>query len=342
MNRQYIKKLSYIFSKPLPFKVLRYFSDENFIFPFYHLVSDTVPLHIKHLYPVVSRQRFLSDLDFLLKHFNPATIDDVLNYVRNGKKSEKPLFFLSFDDGMRECYDIIYPILKQKGIQAAFFINPAFVDNKELFFKHKVSLIVEKLKNTNAHHIFSEISGILNAPNAHPERLTEHIRQLGYANQAEINKIGVICACDFNDYLKKQQPFMTLEQIKELNDLGFHIGSHSFDHPEFRKLDEGQMRLQVAKSMAYLTKNINPGVVTFAFPFTDFEVPGSFFNYMHKEAGIDITFGTAGIKKDPEIKHIQRIPMEEAGMKSAERVIRSEYAYFWMKLLFRKNTITRR
>lgn len=341
MNRQIAKNIFHILSKPLPLKWLRSCSNENFIFPFYHLVSNSTPLHIKHLYPVVSEQLFLSDLEYLLKHYNPVTINDVVDFISNDKKSDKPRFFLSFDDGMRECYDVIYPILKKKGIQAAFFINPAFVDNKELFFKHKISMIIEKLQNTKDRSDFTKVGEVLNISNADNDFLARSIKQLEYKNLEQINKIGDICKIDFPQYLKEQQPFMTLQQIKELKREGFTIGSHSYDHPEFRKIDDQQMKLQISQSLEYLFSTINPEIKIFAFPFTDFEIPASFFNYLHNEAGFDITFGTAGIKRDREMKHIQRIPMED-GTKNGKRIIRSEYAYFWVKSLFGKNTITRK
>ena len=64
---------------------------------------------------------------------------------------------------------------------------------------------------------------------------------------------------------------MTLEQVQELHRNGFLIGSHSFDHPEFRKISEEERKSQLRKSFDYLDEKINPKVRTFAFPFFDIE-----------------------------------------------------------------------
>ena len=340
MNRQLFRDLLYNLTKPFQLGLLRKVSGENFIFPFYHLVSDTPLPHVKHLYPVVTKRQFLSDLDYLLKHFKPATTEDVLNYTRNHKKTEQPFFFLSFDDGMRECYDIVFPILEKKGLQAAFFVNPAFIGNKALFFRHRISLILETIFNDAEGGIVSGLSGLLKSANIEKDTLTEKIRMLGYDDSEVIDEAGKICGIDFNGYLKKVKPYMTLEQIRELHTGGFLIGSHGYDHPEFGKIDEKVRQWQVTESMDYLRKNINPVISAFAFPFTDVNVPGRFFDFLYNKANVDVTFGTAGIKKDPEIKHIQRIPMEVEG-KNAEKIIRSEYAYFWGKSIFGKNRIKR-
>ncbi len=340
MSRQIIKDFVYFFSKPLPFNLLRKLTGENFIFPFYHLVADNTPIHIKNLYPAISVEHFKNDLEFLLKNYHPATINDVLAFVENGKKSEKPLFFLSFDDGMRECYDVIFPILKQKGLQSAFFINPAFVDNKTLFYKHKISLIIEALKVTKENFLVSELMVFLDIFSANNKQIIETISRFKYSDTSKIDKIGKILKIDFESYLKKEKPYLTLSQVLEMQDNGFIIGSHSNDHPKFWEISEFEMQNQLEQSFNYLNKNIYPQILSFAFPFSDINVPFSFFQFLDTKIKIELSFGTSGIKKDVLPKHIHRVPMED-NLKNATRIIRSEYAYFLLKSIFRKNTINR-
>lgn len=257
-----------------------------------------------------------------------------------GKNRKNHFFFLSFDDGMRECFEIVYPILKQKGIEAAFFINPAFVDNKMLFFKHKISLIIEKLKETKKENLAQKILEILNIQEKNRTCMLHKICQLKYSESNKIKQIANILGIDFNSYLKETKPFMTLEQILEMQADGFIIGSHSYDHPKFWEIPKTEMQDQLIKSFDYLDKNIRPEIRSFAFPFSDINVSSSFFQFLQKEIKTEITFGTSGIKKDTQPKHIHRIAMEDE-LKNAERIIRTEYAYFCVKSIFGKNTIKR-
>ncbi|MBC7642475.1 MAG: hypothetical protein H7174_09100, partial [Flavobacterium sp.] len=50
---------------------------------------------------------------------------------------------------MSEVYNIIFPILKKRNISAIFFINPDFVDNETVLYKHKISLIICNLEEKN-------------------------------------------------------------------------------------------------------------------------------------------------------------------------------------------------
>ena len=260
----------------------------------------------------------------------------LFNVARN---RENQCFFLSFDDGMRECYDVIYPILKQKGIQAAFFINPPFVDNKELFYKHKISLLIDAVR-TCGQQEFKEISNVFERSCPSIESVINELKALTYNDVHKIDQIARICSVDFNSYLGKEQPYMTTAQIKEMQSNGFIIGSHGLNHKRFSTLTDEEMKYEVAQSVDYLKSKFPGKVQTFAFPFTDDQVPANFFDFLHNEINLDITFGTAGIKKDVQKKHIQRIPME-VEKRNANQILRAEYSYFLLKSLVNKNTIIR-
>jgi len=335
--RQVVKNGAYFLSKPFPLSFLRRRSGESFIFPFYHLISDDQPVHAENLYTPVSVQQFLRDLDFLLNNFLPASLDDVLEFIHTGKKTSKPCFYLSFDDGLRECYEIVYPVLQKKGLKAAFFINPAFTDNKELFFQQKISLIIDKIRRSGVPPQLAEGTG---SQEASKHRIIRKISSLDYPDKERIDQTGVMCGVNFQEYLKEKKPFMTLEQIRELQNEGFLIGSHSYDHPRFWKISEQEREQQLIKSFHFLEENIHPGIRAFAFPFSDIHIPASFFRFLTKTIHLDVSFGTAGIKRDASPNHLQRIPMDTCS-KPAERTVREEYAYFAVKKLFRKNTLNR-
>ncbi|MDO8367927.1 MAG: polysaccharide deacetylase, partial [Saprospiraceae bacterium] len=96
------------FSVPiLPFSTWQRLCGENLILPFYHLVSDESLPHVRHLYPIRTAQQFREDLDFLLKHFQPVDFQSLWEHVFENRPFESPVFHLTFDDGLRECHDVI-------------------------------------------------------------------------------------------------------------------------------------------------------------------------------------------------------------------------------------------
>jgi peptidoglycan/xylan/chitin deacetylase (PgdA/CDA1 family) len=341
MTRASIRKTAFYFSKPFTLNWLKHLSGQQFIFPFYHTVSNTEIPHIRNLYPVCTEKQFRSDLDFLLSKYQPATFTDVLNFVKNGRKSSKPYFFLSFDDGFAECATVIAPILKEKGIEAAFFVNPAFIDNPDFSHRQKISLIIEKMVTSNETKL-EEIRQFVLIENSSVDFLVQALKKFTFKDEELIDKIATIFNLNFKQLAAQIKPYLTQEQLKKLHSEGFIIGSHGFDHSEFQLLTTEEMKQQVEKSFTYLESNLNIENRIFSFPFTDHEIPRSFFNYLQNKTNVVASFGTAGLKNDEVSNHIQRIPAELEGFDSARQIIRAEYFYYLAKVLAGKNQILRK
>ncbi len=339
MMREPIKKIAYYGTIPLPFRWLRSASGQFFIFPFYHFVGEGHPPHVRHLYPPVSPEQFRMDLEFLLKHYRPATVHDLKEFLKGGKKSNKPLFFLSFDDGLKECFEVVCPILKSRGISAAFLINPGFVDNKALFHRFKNSLIIDRLMKASSPLLLKKIGGLLgNSGSGLPEYI-KRIQHLKQEDNGIRDQVARLLDLRFEAFLEKEKPYLTLEQLKKMESEGFLIGGHSMNHPLFSELEKHERIEQIAGSMRFIEEHFSPELNAFAFPFTDAGVPGSVFRYIEGSEKIDLSLGTAGLKRDCSPKHIQRIPMDDLHFRGSEKILRTEYAYFLLKSLFGRNSL---
>ena len=88
-----IKNLISSFSGMLPVEKLILASGQQFIFPFWHSVSDQTQPHLSQIYQVPTIEEFERDLDFFLKNFKPATIKDVLRQTDQSKKGNPGSFF---------------------------------------------------------------------------------------------------------------------------------------------------------------------------------------------------------------------------------------------------------
>ena len=158
-----------------------------------------------------------------------------------------------------------------------------------------------------------------------------------YADLLSLDQTAEDVGIDWNEYLEKEKPYMTMEQLQQLQSDGFTIGAHSWDHPEFWLLDDERQLDEIRESMEWLEANFAPKIKAFAFPFTDFGVSNYVFDAIQRERLCDITFGTAGLKLDREPNHFQRLPMENPSAKSAKHLIKSEYLAFKIKKQFDKH-----
>lgn len=272
------------------------------LFPYAHMVSDCAPLHVKHLFEVPSISKFKSDLDFLCQRFRPLELSELGRIPGlRGNSATVSSFLLSFDDGMREVCDVIAPILRSKGIPAIFFVNSATMDNRQLMWRHKVSLLIERARQQP-----KRTPPQLNArPGAD---LATKLAALRYSDRHILDEMAHFFELDFDEYLKSAQPYLTTHQALELARAGFELGAHSASHPNFSELAVAEQKRQIAGCVNFI-RALGLPCRSFAFPFHDNGVPISIFNYM-KELDLLVSFGTSEARLDPVGFSFQRFALD--------------------------------
>jgi peptidoglycan/xylan/chitin deacetylase (PgdA/CDA1 family) len=313
------------------------------IFPFYHTVNDKELIHLKNLYHVRSTKEFRRDLDFLLKYFAPIGVSELIRAVENPQTIKKRSFLLTFDDGLREMYDTIAPILKEKGIPAVFFVNTSFVNNCDLFFRYKASILVETIRNKElSAYTRQKCSALLRLHSFSTEAIIKAILSVNYDEKSRLDSLAKELNISFSNYLNSVQPYLTDLQIKSLISDGFMIGAHSTDHPQYSDIPLETQIWQTQESIEFVQEHYNPAYRLFSFPFTDNQVSTDYFNNIFniEKPVADLTFGTAGLKTDSCLRNIQRIPMEK-NKASAFATILFQYFYWMLKIPLGKNKIQR-
>ncbi|MCW3161402.1 polysaccharide deacetylase family protein [Chryseobacterium oryctis] len=305
----------------------------DYCVPVYHCVSDEKLPHIENVINYKKIKQFEQDLDYISKYFQFVNWSEFKDYVEGNFKPKKKIALLTFDDGFREFYDVIVPILERKGIYAINFINPAFIDNQDLMFRCKASLIINEIEKNN--NVNPEVYKILHSK----EDIKRQVLDINYLQKNTLDKLAQILEIDFNSFLKEQKPYLTTEQLHILTQKGFGISSHSWDHPRYDLLSLEHQLETTFKTFEYLKEN-NFLYESFAFPFTDFGVNKVFFDKLFENKDLFCTFGSAGVKLDSIERNFQRIPMETG--ENAELIIKKEIAYFRLKKLIHKNKIVRK
>ena len=294
-----------IFAQLIRLKQLIVSTKEPIVNVFYHTVSNNYLPHISPLYKFRSTKEFEQDIDFLLNNFEPISAHDVLRHVKNEKRIEKPSFHLSFDDGLRELFDNAMPVLSRKGVPATVFVNSDFVDNRDLFFRFKAALIVDK-----------------------EPALKSEVLKIKYPDRKVLDDLAQKLDLDFSDFLHNYQPYLSTEQLKKMQENGFTIGAHSASHPNYELLTEQEQIEQTLKSYAFVKEIFSEQNSYFAFPFSADGVGKGFFEKIYNE--VDLTFGTGAINSSLDGKHIDRINMEIYG-KTAKQCVQRAYMTKFLK-----------
>ncbi|MFO7369242.1 MAG: polysaccharide deacetylase family protein [Bacteroidales bacterium] len=319
-------------------RLLIQLTSQKVLLPFYHTVSDNWLPHIGNLYPVRNKKLFEADLDYLCTYFRPVSMDDLFEIVSQDKPVSKPVMHLTFDDGLKEIYTIVAPLLEKKGIPATFFVNTGFIDNQDIFYRYKVSLLIDAYKKNRK--FSGEIASILHVEQQNHFEIYDALSGLTRNDLLKIDQVAKILEIDFQEYLIKEQPYLNTSQVFDLLKKGYAVGSHSVDHPLFKTIPTEDQKNQVAESFIWLKSKFNLQHYYFSFPFSDEEIGKEFFNWLYGSQNCRLSFGISGLKRDFCKYHLHRIPLEGT-LRPARDIIKAEYIYFLMKALINKNDIQR-
>ncbi|TYA69835.1 polysaccharide deacetylase family protein [Seonamhaeicola marinus] len=314
---------------------LRKVNKQN-VFPYYHIIEDHTLDHIKNLYSYKNKAQFSYDIDVLKQHYKPITPQDLLsgNYGDN-------CFLLSFDDGLKEIYTNIYPILKEKGVKGVFFINPQFVDNKEGLYKHYASIILSHIDREGlSKEQLEKVCSVFGFNCNTLERFKLELKGIPFSEREKLQSVFEILNLDIKDYLEKEEPYITRSQIKEMIDDGFYFGGHTMSHPPLHQLSFEEQKNEIIASMEWLKVHFGIDYSLFSFPFSDRSISKKLIEALFEYDSNIIIFGNSGLKQDIDDRIIQRFNLEKPD-KQVEKQIVTENLYKYYNKIIGKYKINR-
>lgn len=217
---------------------------------------------------------FKEQLEYIKRHYNFITMDQLIDSVTNNiSLPEKPIL-LTFDDGLIDHYLNVFPILYKNGIQGSFFIPVSAIIENKLLDVHKIQFILASCNDTR--RLVIDIIALLDKYRDKYDLETNEYYQekLGKPSkydkaevvfvkkllQTELNKElrSIITTILFKKYLKideclfSRELYMSVDQIKIMNDFGMHIGSHGYCHNWLNSLSKEEQTSEIEQSLIFI------------------------------------------------------------------------------------------
>ena len=319
----------------VPIEWVRPLSGVSLVVPFYHMVSDLHVPHVSNLYRFRTVEEFKSDLEFFTRHFQPVTLTEIVEALNGKRPLPRSCFHLTFDDGFREMYDVVAPILQRASVPATFFVNTAFLDGGGLAHYNALSVLLDQIELHCSHPgaARTHLESILPAPRSAFMSLRERVLSIGYAQKSLVCSLAEALDFDLSQYVKETQPHLSSGQIATLLNQGFSIGSHSHDHSLYAGLPLSQQLAQTRMSMEILETRFSVSPKAFAFPHNDSGVQDEFFATVFSESLLDVSFGTSGLVPRFHPRNIERVSMEKTSAPAARILARqfTRAAYFRLR-----------
>lgn len=217
----------------------------------YHRVVERLNAYDDFALPAmeISVSMFEKHLDWLGKHFEIVSLDDL---TVNRRARSKPQAAVTFDDGYSDVFVNAFPVLKRKGIPAAFFVVTDLIGGREIPVHDRLYAVVSRAKIQD------------------PFLATQTVVR----NRRYDDVLRFIESLDANGEISRHAPAalypMTWEMLAEMRDAGMTVGSHSKTHAFLTNENPERVQQEVRDSRAALQTHLGIEADVFAYPGGDF------------------------------------------------------------------------
>jgi peptidoglycan/xylan/chitin deacetylase (PgdA/CDA1 family) len=259
----------------------------------YHRVGEPAGNQFDDATFSATAEAFRAQVAYMKRWFRTPPADEILESLARGSFAD-PTVLVTFDDGYRDNYDVAFPVLRDLGVPACFFVVTGLLDAPKLpWWDHAAYA----LKTTKAEVFRLD----------YPERLTFDLRATtrSYATWRilrackdarpfdESRFLGELAArtgIEIDTELFGRRLFMSWEAVREMARSGMAIGSHTTRHAVLAALSEAAQRRELEDSRDRIGHHLGTSPRMVAYPVGG---PGAFTDVtkrLAREAGYRAAF----------------------------------------------------
>lgn len=228
----------------------------------------------------VELKKFENHIKFFKKKFHIISADELTYFLEVKEKIKKPLVMLTFDDGYIDHYNHVLPILSKNKIKGCFYpplnifkgylLNVNKIHYILNYFSDRVKLllIIEDFLLTNFNFtikkkeikkFFSKKYLTNKIPEYDDEKtlLIKKLLQIILPKEIrEKTSDYLLYKClKLNEKKLSKELYLDIEQLKEINSEGMHIGSHGIEHEYWNNYDLDYQKKEISFSKSFFKKN---------------------------------------------------------------------------------------
>lgn len=232
----------------------------------YHRVVDEVEEGLFEKVNSARPERFETHLEMLGAGYSFVD-DDLLSEWLRGRAALPPRpVMLTFDDGYRDNYETVYPLLKRRGIPATFFLATEHIDNGDWLWWDLAAAIFSVRQSSEADLPLLGRRSFSTSPSSQDatewidraKRVPDDVRRAALEDLS--SALGVVAVPNRPDVS------MTWAQAREMADNGMSFGGHSATHPILSRMEAEKSRAEIEFGLARLREELGRKMVTFAYP----------------------------------------------------------------------------
>jgi peptidoglycan/xylan/chitin deacetylase (PgdA/CDA1 family) len=217
-----------------------------------------------------SEQDFRDQVSLLVQRYNPIRFSDVIRAIEEGEPLPPRPVIVTFDDGYDDNYRIAFPILRELGVPATFFVSTGHIDSGlpyayDWFVYMICTSRAERLQIPEL-GVDSPIPGERSQRRSLATDLLDRMKWLDAASQE-----GIVARMERDWSMPRKQGHpdcrpMSWDQLREMQAAGMEIGSHGIWHNMLAKLSAEAMSMEVVGSKQALEDQLGVPAEVLSYP----------------------------------------------------------------------------
>lgn len=239
-------------------------------------------------------EEFKKQIDGFRKKFNFITAKQMIECIYKYRDIPEHSILLTFDDGLKDNYLHVFPVLKKFKIQGLFFPPAKPIIEKIVLDVHKIHFILAMCKDKKKiiDIIFEQIDQYKNEYNLQDP--SSYYFQLAKENRFDTAEIifikrilqrelpSIVRGIIIDSLFKKivttderhfsEKLYLSIDEIKEMEENGMYFGSHGYSHVWFSYLSENEKQVEIEKSLKFFRKlGISTDNLIMCYPYGDYD-----------------------------------------------------------------------
>ncbi|MBU1882228.1 polysaccharide deacetylase family protein [bacterium] len=223
----------------------------------------------------ISADRLRSHLTWLKERYPIVSLIDSLRKVRQGRRPPRQAVFIVFHDGYRDNYDVAYPILKEMGLPASFFLTTAFIGTGKRFWVDLLDAAV-KYSPRDRIEVETRTSQETLRLDSIPARYDAGVKLRNTLKpladsifQDRFDRLIAALGFDFPDQIPKlgdHENCLDWDMVREMSAGGMEFGSHTHGHIICARQDEATTRQEMTVSKEIIERETGKPCEIFCYP----------------------------------------------------------------------------
>jgi len=202
--------------------------------------------------------------EYLRRYFHVVPLHHIVDQLTSSQGFDSNTVAITIDDGRRNCYEFLFPLLREFDFPATFFVVSSFISGQAWIWTDKVLWLSEQQSRAGGRmcRTYEELApGNLDSLFRTLSRMRPEVRN----EQVEtmVAKAGISLPAPPP---AKYAPCSWAE-LREMSDSGLvEIGSHTVTHPSLSSITDDECWRELTESRRQIEEGVGRKVRSFCFP----------------------------------------------------------------------------